>query len=73
MKKGYVFLTVVFIMGILAMTSGQAAAGWATTMASKGVLSNANPASLYQAMAVDDARYLLGGTEAAMALSLIHI
>lgn len=71
MKKGYVFLTVVFIMGILAMTSGQAAAGWATTMASKGVLSNANPASLYQAMAVDDARYLLGGTEAAMAVNSV--
>lgn len=67
MKKGYVFLTAVFIMGILVMTSGQAAAGWATTMTSKGVLSNSNTASLYQAMAVDDSRYLLTGTEANMA------
>lgn len=72
MKKGYAFLTAVFIMGILIMTSGQAKAGFGT-MTSKQFLSNANTSSLYSAMAALDANYTFaaGSAEASMAANSV--
>lgn len=63
MKKGYVFLTAVFIMGILVMTSGQAAAGWMTSPTAVTVLSNANSAKLYNASPSAALRYDFEGSE----------
>jgi len=77
MKKGYVFLTAVFIMGILVMTNGQATAAWRTvglggnTLTSVAVLSNANPSGLYTAKSVDDPVYQLVSAEAGMAIGSI--
>jgi hypothetical protein len=67
MKKGYVFLTTLFIMGTLIMTSGQAMAGWSTSPAAIQFLSNANSAGLYSAKTLADISYTLTGAEATLA------